>query len=314
MLTLKNLSLLSLVGLLTACGGGGGVNNIVPGTVLKTPSVDQLKTAASIYLGTTEAYDALVNTSLMIVPHYEAGFKLDDICSGGGTAILTYHDNDDNQLLTKGDAYQVVFNKCVTDLGTFESGSINSSIEAIPLIMPSLPDSADWKITQTLSLSDLQLTENGTITTNNNGQATITVENKIASQQYHSSISSSYLNMTSTNGTNNMALAFNLVNFDYTYNRNTQTFKMDNDINMLYSINGVEQEISYLTDPLFSGTGSDLGEGLPTAGQLIMNLVDYKPVTLIAQADGQHVSVDIADDGLNAVLMTWASLGLATAQ
>jgi hypothetical protein len=111
-----------------------------------------------------------------------------------------------------------------------------------------------------------------------------------------------------------MALAFNLVNFDYTYNRNTQTFKMDNDINMLYSINGVEQEISYLTDPLFSGTGSDLGEGLPTAGQLIMNLVDYKPVTLIAQADGQHVSVDIADDGLNAVLMTWASLGLATAQ
>lgn len=314
MLTLKNLSLLSLVGLLTACGGGGGVNNIVPGTVLKTPSVDQLKTAASIYLGTTEAYDALVNTSLMIVPHYEAGFKLDDICSGGGTAILTYHDNDDDQLLTKGDTYQVAFNKCVTDLGTFESGSINSSIEAIPLIMPSLPDSADWKITQTLSLADLKLTESGTITTNNNGKATITVENKVASQQYHSSISSSYLNMTSTNGTNNMALAFNLVNFDYTYNRNTQTFKMDNDINMLYSINGVEQEISYLTDPLFSGTGSDLGEGLPTAGQLIMNLVDYKPVTLIAQADGQHVSVDIADDGLNAVLMTWASLGLATAQ
>lgn len=314
MLTLKNLSLLLLVGLLTACGGGGGVNNIVPGTVLKTPSVDQLKTAARIYLGTTEAYDALVNTSLMIVPHYEAGFKLDDICSGGGTAILTYHDNDDNQLLTKGDTYQVAFNKCVTDLGTFESGSINSSIEAIPLIMPSLPDSADWKITQTLSLADLKLTENGTITTNNNGKATITVENKVASQQYHSSISSSYLNMTSTNGTNNMALAFNLVNFDYTYNRNTQTFKMDNDINMLYSINGVEQEISYLTDPLFSGTGSDLGEGLPTAGQLIMNLVDYKPVTLIAQADGQHVSVDIADDGLNAVLMTWASLGLATAQ
>ena len=58
MLTLKNLSLLSLVGLLTACGGGGGVNNIVPGTVLKTPSVDQLKTAASIYLGTTEAYQS----------------------------------------------------------------------------------------------------------------------------------------------------------------------------------------------------------------------------------------------------------------
>jgi hypothetical protein len=298
---------------LSACGGGGSVNNIVPGVSLKTPSVDQLKTAASIYLGTTKAYDSLVNTSLLIVPHYDAGFKLDDICTGGGTATLSYQDTDANQLVTKGDTYQVVFDKCVTDLGTFDSGSINSSIDAIPLLMPSLPNSTDWKVTQTLSFADLKVSE-GTLTTTNNGKLSITAENKVATNQSHSSISSSYLTITSTDGTDNIALAFNLVNFDYTYNRNTLLFKMDNDITMLYSINGAGQEISYNTDPVFTGTGSSAGEGLPTAGQLIMNLVDYKPVTLIPQADGQNVSVDIADDGLNAVLMTWASLGLATAQ
>lgn len=298
---------------LTACGGGGSINNIVPGTTLKTPSMEQMKTAATLYLGTTEAYDGLINTNFMIIPHYEAGFKLDDICTGGGTASLIYQDNDDNQLVTKGDTYQVEFNKCVTDLETFASGSISSTVDVMPLILPELLESTDWKISQTLTLTDLKISK-GTITTTNNGKFSVTADNKVATNQYHASITSSYLNMASTDGTSNIALAFDLLNFDYTYNRNTLFFKMDNDISLLYSINGKEQSITYTTDPLLTGTESSTGQGIPTAGQLIMNLADYKPVTLIPQTDGKNVSVDIADDGLNAVLMTWASLGLAASQ
>ena len=314
---LKGIYFAVLLASLTACGGGGGVNNIVPGTSLATPSVEQMKTAAQIYLGTTKAYDGFVNTMLMILPHYDGEFKLDDICSGGGTAKLTYNDTDSNQLVTKGDTYQVVFDKCVTELGTFSAGSINSTVETMPLIMPSIPTSADWKVSQNLTFTKFTVTETAnstTLTTTTDGDLSVTADNALTANQYHSKITANNLVIKSTNSTNTLDLTFKLINYDYTYNRNTLLFKLDNDINMLYSVNGKEQSAIYTTDPVLTGSASTINQGLPTAGQLVMNLTDYKPITLIPQADGQNVSVDIADDGLNAVLMTWASLGLATAQ
>lgn len=317
---LKVMSGVVLAATLTACGGGGGVNNIVPGTPLKTPTMTDMKTAATVYLNTALLYNDLINTSLGLLPRYNDGFELGNFCTDGGAVTLNeYKDNDNDQMVSKGDTYSVTFANCKNALGTFVSGSVTSTINNASLLMPDFNDGINltvlqsWTEEQTLVATNVLVSE-GAVKRTLNGAATITAAYDSETAQYHSAIKSSNLNLLDVEGTNNTSYALSAVNFDYIYNRNTQVYKMDHDVSALYSTNGVAQEASFNTNPVFSGTSATVGFGIPTSGQLLVQLTDYKAVTLVPQADGQNVSVDIADDGLNAVLMTWVSLGLATAQ
>lgn len=317
----KLLLTISILTLLTACGGGGSGGIVAP-PVQNTPSDSQVRAMASTELTSIKAQNHILGFLLASLPmptfQGSSVFNVNNLCSHGGMAALSYTDNDHNNLPSASDTYRIVYSNCIDSNGdTYVSGYIDGTITNAGAAFPDFSTgngvfTSDWSLNESVSFHDMAIRDGLTgVTEKDNGILTVNAGNDLATSSYHSGLSSDNLNSADGSGSGTY-IGYSNLWFNFLLNTATLDYSLDHDFVADITYGSTTSRLIYTNDPAFSGKLITLSNLFvpPKAGGLHIIWAGFKEVTVVAQPDGLNALVDIVGDNVPASLISWASIGL----
>ena len=220
-----------LGGVLSACGGGSGSNftaitlngiaiNTSNYTAVFRNGVSDLADINNYIITAVNRFDI---TNLNILSNTANSVTYECLNTGGWVRVNLINTNTADMLFNNCELrYLTSFDTAVLNNRLYTSYSSQDGIVNYPFV------NFDWKLVQTVSFTNLTITEDG-ITLILSGDAVITESNNVAGLQYQGRISSSNLVVNLTDGNNSRSIDYSSLVYNSFLNTATNVSTIDFD-------------------------------------------------------------------------------------